>query len=390
MKAMSQRSRQEYLKRIWPRYQGGGRKHRQLILNEFCTNCEYDRKYAIKLLNRPLGGRQRPPGPEATYGEAELEVLAYLWRQTDYLCSKRLKAALPIWLPHYERHQGPLSPAVRERLAQVSPATIDRLLAPVRAKASPHGRCGTRPGTLLRTQIPIRAEEWNVNEPGYLEADTVAHCGGSLAGSFVWSITYTDIWSGWTESRAIWNKGFEGVLTQTRELEAILPFPILAFDCDNGGEFLNYHLVRYFQKRKRPVTFTRSRPYHKDDNAHVEQKNWMHVRQLFGYDRFENPELVKLMNDLYRQEWFWFRNFFCPSMKLIHKERIKSRWVKKYDEPATPYQRLLQWQGLNAEKRQALEKLYQQLDPIAVKAAIERKLKRIFTLVHPQRLKAVS
>lgn len=387
---MSQRSRQEYLKRIWPRYQRVGRKHRQLILNEFCTNCEYDRKYAIKLLNRPLGSRQRPPGPEATYGETELEVLAYLWRQTDYLCSKRLKAALPIWLPHYERHQGPLSPAVRERLAQVSPATIDRLLAPVRAKAVPHGRCGTRPGTLLRTQIPIRAEEWNVHEPGYLEADTVAHCGGSLAGSFVWSITYTDIWSGWTESRAIWNKGFEGVLTQTRELEATLPFPVLAFDCDNGGEFLNYHLVRYFQKRKRPVTFTRSRPYHKDDNAHVEQKNWMHVRQLFGYDRFENQELIKLMNDLYRQEWFWFRNFFCPSMKLIHKERIKSRWVKKYDEPATPYQRLLQWQGLNAEKRQALEKLYQQLDPIAVKAAIERKLKRIFTLVQPSKLKAAS
>ena len=387
---MSQRSRQEYLKRIWPRYQRVGRKHRQLILNEFCTNCEYDRKYAIKLLNRPLGGRQRPPGPEATYGEAELEVLAYLWRQTDYLCSKRLKAALPIWLPHYERHQGPLSPAVRERLRRISPATIDRLLAPVRAKAAPHGRCGTRPGTLLRTQIPIRAEEWNVHEPGYLEADTVAHCGGSLAGNFVWSITYTDIWTGWTESRAIWNKGFEGVLTQTRELEAVLPFPILAFDCDNGGELLNYHLVRYFQKRKRPVTFTRSRPYHKDDNAHVEQKNWMHVRQLFGYDRFENQELIKLMNDLYRQEWFWFRNFFCPSMKLIHKERIKSRWVKKYDEPATPYQRLLQWQGLNAEKRQALEKLYQQLDPIAVKAAIERKLKRIFALVHPQRLKAVS
>jgi len=387
---MSQRSRQEYLKRIWPRYQRVGRKHRQLILNEFCINCEYERKYAIKLLNRPLGGRQRPPGPEVTYGEAELEVLAYLWRQTDYLCSKRLKAALPIWLPHYERHQGPLNPAVRERLAQVSPATIDRLLASVRAKAAPHGRCGTRPGTLLRTQIPIRAEEWNVNEPGYLEADTVAHCGGSLAGSFVWSITYTDIWSGWTESRAIWNKGFEGVLTQTRELEAVLPFPILAFDCDNGGEFLNYHLVRYFQKRKRPVTFTRSRPYHKDDNAHVEQKNWMHVRQLFGYDRFENPELVKLMNDLYRQEWFWFRNFFCPSMKLIHKERIKSRWVKKYDEPATPYQRLLQWQGLNSEKRQALEKLYRQLDPIAVKAAIERKLKRIFALVHLNKLEAAS
>lgn len=236
--------------RIWPRYQRAGRKHKQLILNEFCINCEYERKYAIKLLNKPLGGRQRPPGPEATYGETEREVLAYLWRQTDYLCSKRLKAALPIWLPHYERHHGALSPDVRERLGRISAATIDRLLAPVRAKAAPHGRCGTRPGTLLRTQIPIRAEEWNVNEPGYLEADTVAHCGGSLAGNFVWSVTYTDIWTGWTESRAVWNKGFEGVLTQTRELEAVLPFPILAFDCDNGGEFLNYHIAAPAKKNE--------------------------------------------------------------------------------------------------------------------------------------------
>jgi len=387
---MSQRSRKEYITRIWPRYQRAGRKHKQLILNEFCINCEYERKYAIKLLNKPLGGRRRPPGPEPTYGEAELKVLADLWHQSGYLCSKLFKAALPIWLPHYERHKGSLSPEVRKRLGQISPATIDRLLAPVRAKAAPHGRCGTRPGTLLRTQIPIRAEAWNVNQPGYLEADTVAHCGQSLAGSFVWSMTCTDIMTGWTESRAVWNKGAEGVLTQIRDVEEVLPFSISGFDCDNGGEFLNHHLLRYFQERPRPVIFTRSRPYHKDDNAHVEQKNWMHVRQLFGYDRFENQELVNLMNDLYRQEWFWFKNFFCPSMKLRHKERIKSRWVKNYDKPTTPYQRLLQWHGLNTGKRQALKKLYQQLDPIAVKTAIERKLKRIFALVHPQRLKAVS
>ncbi len=387
---MSQPSRREYLKKIRPRYQRAGRKHKQLILNEFCLNCGYERKYAIKLLNKPITCRKSPPGPKATYGEAERKVLAYLWRQTDYLCSKRLKTALPIWLPHYERHKGPIDPDVLKRLTRISPATIDRLLKPIRAKLKRRQRCGTRPGTLLRTQIPIRAEAWNVFVPGYLEADTVAHCGGSLAGSFIWSITYTDIFTGWTESRAVWNKGAEGVVMQTKKLEATLPFPILGFDCDNGSEFLNYHLVRYFTDRKNPVCFTRSRPYHKDDNAHVEQKNWMHVRQLFGYERFEHPELLERMNDLYQQEWSWFQNFFCPSMKLIHKERIKSRWVRKHDEPITPYQRLLKWKELSIDKRQELEKTYEQLDPIAIKAKIESKLKRIFALVHKQPKKAVS
>jgi len=387
---MSQRSRKEYLERIWPRYQRAGWEHKRRILDEFCINGEYDRKYAIKLLNRPLGARQRPPGPMPMYGEAERQVLAYLWRQTDYLCSKRLKAALPLWLPHYERHQGSLSLEIRQRLLRISPATVDRLLAPIRAKHAPHGRCGTRPGTLLRTQIPIRAEEWNVKEPGFLEADTVAHCGQSLAGNFIWSITYTDIMTGWTESRAVWNKGAEGVLAQTREVEATLPFPVLGFDCDNGGEFLNYHLVGYFQKRNRPVAFTRSRPYHKNDNAHVEQKNWMHVRQLFGYDRFEDRSGLTLMNDLYTREWSWFHNFFCPSLKLCHKERIKSRWVKTYDQPTTPYQRLLQWPGLSEEKRKLLETLYRSLDPIALKATIEHKLKHFFAIMQQAKLKAAS
>lgn len=387
---MSQRSRKEYLERIWPRYQRAGREYKRRILDEFCVNAEYDRKHAIKLLNRPVSTRRQPPGPVPAYGEAERHVLAYLWRQTDYLCSKRLKAALPLWLPHYERHAGELLPELRQRLFQISPATIDRLLEPIRAKIAPRGRCGTRPGTLFRTQIPIRAEEWNVKEPGFLEADTVAHCGQSLAGSFVWSVTYTDIMTGWTESRAVWNKGAEGVLAQTRTVEAALPFPVLGFDCDNGGEFLNYHLLRYFQKRVRPVSFTRSRPYHKNDNAHVEQKNWTHVRQLFGYDRFEDPSGVSFMNDLYAKEWSWFHNFFCPSLKLARKERIKSRWVKTYEKPVTPYQRLLQWSGLREEKRKHLEELYQQLDPIALKTTIERKLKCFFTAMQQaKKLKAV-
>ena len=327
---MSQRSRREYLERVRPRYERAGRKYKKIILDEFCMNCGYERKYAIKLLNGSKEGRKRPPGPKARYGKAEQEVLERIWRQAEQICSKRLKVAIPLWLPHYENRYGPLSGELRSKLEKISPAMIDRLFAPLRT-GNLRGRGGTRPGTLLKTRIPIRTDSWDLTEVGFLEADTVAHCGNSMAGDFIWSITYTDIFSGWTVTRAVWNRGAEGVVSQTREVEAQLPFPIKGFDCDNGGEFLNWHLVNYFTERKAPVLFTRSRPYHKDDNAHVEQTNWTHVRQLLGYERFEAPELVEPINDLYRNQWSMLQNFFFPSMKLVSKERVKRRYVNKYD-----------------------------------------------------------
>jgi hypothetical protein len=156
---------------------------------------------------------------------------------------------------------------------------------------------------LLKTQIPIRTDNWDITRPGFLEADTVAHCGGRLEGDFIWSVTYCDILSGWTCNRAVWNKGAHGIVEATRSVEASLPFELLGFDTDNGSEFLNWHLLRYFQERKKAVGFTRSRPYKKNDNGHVEQKNWTHVRQLLGYERLEDPALVGAINDLYRECW---------------------------------------------------------------------------------------
>ena len=182
------------------------------------------------------------------------------------------------------------------------------------------GRCGTRPGTLLRSQIPIRTEHWDVSGPGFIEADTVAHCGQSMAGEFCWSITATDVHTQWTETRAVPNRGQAAVADAYRSGRSRLPFPILGFDTDNGGEFLNWHLVHYFGKRKTPVGFTRSRAYRKNDNARVEQKNWTHVRQLVGYGRLEGEAVAEQLDDLYRQEWSWFRNFFCPVMKHLRTE----------------------------------------------------------------------
>lgn len=265
----------------------------------------------------------------------------------------------------------------------MSAPTIDRLLKPNKVKFKRKGLCGTKPRSLLKNQIPIRTDNWNITKPGFCEADTVAHCGNSLSGDFAWSLTMTDIYSAWTENRATWGKGSQGVLEQIKDIEKRLPFKLLGFDCDNGSEFLNYHLIRYFSDRPkaRLVQFSRSRPYHKDDNAHVEQKNWAHVRQLFGYNRFDKKPMVELMNDLYRNEYSLLQNYFCPAMKLVSKERINSKYRKKYDIPKTPYQRLLASNHIPLETKQKLSIIYNSLNPFVLRRNIEIKLKNIFKLI---------
>ena len=271
---MKTESRQERLARLRNWYARRDQDGKGRLLDEVCEDYGYSRKHAIKLLRAvPIARRTPPRGARCRY-EPIQEVVERIWGVAEQLCGKRLVAALPLWLPHYHRHFGALLPTQRRLLKEVSAATLDRLLAECRSR-HPHGLSGTRPGTLLRRQIPIPGEVWDEERPGFLEADSVAHCGSSLAGSFIWSLTYTDIATTWTEGRAVGNKGWEGVLEQTRQVEGALPFPLLGFDFDNGGEWLNWHLIHYLQHRSQPVRVTRSRPYHKDDNAHVEQKNWM-------------------------------------------------------------------------------------------------------------------
>ncbi|MCP5128420.1 MAG: integrase [Pseudomonadales bacterium] len=377
---MGKNERQAYLKAIRPRYRKAHRRAKAAILNEFCAVCGYHRKYAIRLLNQPRrGGTPGRGGRPATYAsEALRTALKRIWFATDQMCSKKLKAALPLWLPGYEAVHQPLAADTRAQLLAMSPATIDRLLRPIRARRGRKGLCGTRPGSLLKNQIPIRTEHWDVTQPGFMEADTVAHCGNSLAGDFAWSLTLTDILTGWTEIRATWNKGAVGVCNQIKAIEAALPFDLRGFDCDNGSEFLNYHLQRYFSNRPREVAFTRSRPYRKNDNAHVEQKNWTHVRQLFGYDRIDDVSLIPLMNDLYAHEWSLYQNHFCPAMKLVEKQRVNARYRKKYDVPKTPYQRLLGSDHLTDEMKGRLRDVHGTLNPFILKQAIETKLRRIF------------
>ena len=380
MSKKCRQSKREYLLAIWERYQRVGRRFKSKILDEFCAVCGYTRKYAIGLLSRKPRRRQCKPGPRRRYDGQVLEPLKVIWLAAEQMCSKRLKAALPLWLPFYEQEHGPLVEAVRKKLLQISAASIDRLLKKERARYRGKGLCGTRPGGLLKHQIPIRTDNDDVDRPGFLEADTVAHCGNSLAGDFIWSITFTDIFCQWTENRATWNKGAQGVLGQVKDVEANLPFELLGFDVDNGSEFLCFHLWRYLLDRPRPVPLTRSRPYRKNDQAHVEQKNWTHVRQLLGYQRLEQPQLVPLINELYRT-WGLLHNFFCPNLKLLSKTRKGAKTIRKYSPPQTPYQRLLESKHLSQEQKKKLQNRFQQLNPLQLKREIEQKLKLVLNKI---------
>lgn len=280
---MSRKSKHEYLVSIWGRYQRVGRPFKSKILDEFCAVCGYSRKYAIALLNRQPRARRHKPGPKRKYDAAVLEPLKAIWLLSEQMCSKRLKVALPIWLPFYEQAHGPPEPATRKKLLRISPASMDRLLKKARARYPRKGLSGTRSGPeALKRRIPIRTDNWDLDQPGFWEADSVAHCGDSMAGEFAWSLTFTDLFSQWTENRAVWNKSAVEVVDRARDVEQKLPFALKGFDVDNGSEFLTWHLWRYFLDRPAPVDLRRRRPHKKNDQAHVEQKNFTHVRQLLG------------------------------------------------------------------------------------------------------------
>ena len=375
---MSQTTREELLPRLRQRYGIRNREGKGRMLDKFCEQWQCDRKHAIKLLSGKVGwggqlGVKR--GAPARYGPDVVKVLEEIWRVGEQACGKRLKSMLPLWLPHYEAEYGKLGSKLRAQVLKISAAQIDRLLAPRKVRA--RGLSGTKPGSLLKTQIPIRTDNFDITRPGFLEADTVAHCGGSLSGDFIWSITYTDICTGWTSNRAIWNKGSAGVIAATQAVEQNLPFELLGFDCDNGSEFLNWHLVRYFQERPQPVSFTRSRPYKKNDNAHVEQKNWSHVRQLLGYERLDDPRLCKDIDTLYCEVWEPLNNYFMPNAKLIEKTRHGAKIKKRHDKPMTPCDRLLQSEHISDGVKKKLRQTRKALNPFTLAKELEKSLNRI-------------
>lgn len=378
--------RRAYLDTIRLRYKNAPKKTKTAILSEFCVNCGYSRKYAIRILNGRIQPRVNKSGPKPIYNTPVIQHVVALWEMMGRMCSKKMKAALPLWISYYEGVDEPM----RRLLLAISPSSIDRLLKSYRCRPKGKGLSGTRP-SLFRHTIPIKLLDSEVKQPGYIEADTVAHCGNSIEGAYAHSLTLTDLQSGWTENRAVWTKESEGITNRIALIERELPFAVLGFACDNGTEFLNERLYEHWTKRDIPVDFVRRRPYKKNDSAHVEQKNYTHVRELFGYERFDHGELVPLMNEIYQKYWNPLWNYFTPVMKLKSKERVGAKIVKKYDEPQTPYQRLLASQDLSQGHKDQLKQRMGGLNPFHLKKQLDIKLKIFFDLVdHFKRLDSIN
>jgi hypothetical protein len=389
---MSKTSKREYVATIRQVYRLASKATKGNLLSDLRRICGYNRKYAIRLMHAQSASTVAPTksraGRKPRYQHpGVLDFLKKLWIASNLACSKRLKAMIPLWLPH--DHSG-LSQELQTLLQQISASTIDRLLAPLRHKYTKRGLATTKPGSLLKKHIPINTGQWDERRPGFLEADTVAHCGTSMAGMFVFTLNCVDLATSWSEQRALWGKGEQGVLTALQSIEQTLPFVLRGFDCDNGGEFLNWTILKHFQHRKRPVHYTRSREYQKNDNAHVEEKNWTLIRQYLGYDRFEDQRMVALLNDLYTNEWRLLLNFFLPSSKLISKKRLKSKIVKHLDAPLTPYQRLLTANVLSVSKKKKLDELFKNLNPFELQKTMSKKINRIVSLATPAQFTTIK
>ncbi len=376
-----------YINQIRTRYLSADKVSKSRILDEYCNICGYTRKHAIRAIN--AAGQSKGPnkGPKPKYpAEQMLEPLERIWLMAERPCSKQLKLIMDDCIGAYQAKYGMLDSEVVNKLFTISSATIDRLLRKSKYKGLRKGISGTTIGTLLKAFIDVSDNQWDNKRPGYIEADTVAMCGDSIQGQFIWCLNMTDVASGWTEVRACWGKSSEAVLDKMREVEGDLPIPMLGFDCDNGSEFLNYKILEYLQKRKHPVQFTRSRPYRKNDNAHIEQKNYTHVRKILGYERYDVPEVTPLVNKLMK-DYSMFKNFVIPCSKTIEKVRVGSRIKRKMDEPKTPYKRLLAAETVDILTKRKLTEKYQTINPFDLKEDIDKQLLTILKIIKAAKAK---
>jgi len=364
------------------KYRRASRSGKTKILNEFCELAGYHRKYAIALLKQVEGRPPRPRPPrERTYDDDVVQILVKIWEAASYPWSVRLKALLPLWLPWAKQHLS-ITSSQPAQLLQMSPSTMDRALRRYRDTLLRRNYGRTKPGTLLKHHFKVRTDNWDIDEAGFGEIDLVAHCGNLAYGEFINSLNFSDIATTWTETRAVLGKGQRPVCAAIEEIASALPFVLKGLDSDNGSEFINMHLLRYCKERG--IQLTRGRPYKKNDNAHIEQKNWTHVRKLLGWQRYDTAGVLEAMNDLYRNELRWWMNYFQPTVKLLHKERIGSKVKRVYDAPKTPLDRVLELPKITKAVKAALLRDRKGLDPFVLAAQIDLKLRAIAALANTE------
>lgn len=379
---MSLKSKNELVEVVQPRYLKANKFEKQKILDEFTSATGYHRKHAIRVLKNKEQVQNRLTRKTKTYkslyrGDV-VQALEQIWEIYGHICSKRLQPFLPEAIRVLERCQEiHLSQATKELLLKISSASIDRCLRSIRLQ-TPHGLSTTKPGSRLKNLIPVRTfTEWNAEQPGFLEIDLVAHCGNTTEGQFLCTLTCTDLCTGWTEVTGLLHRSQEAVSAALCRVRQRLPFPLLGIDSDNGGEFINDLLYRYCLDEK--ITFTRSRPYQKNDQAHVEQKNWSVVRHTVGYDRWETQEELLLLENIY-DDLRLYINFFQPSLKLIAKERISNKTIKRYDTAKTPYQRVLDRKDISLQAKARLAHLYVQLNPAELRRRIDQTIAQLWKI----------
>lgn len=368
------------------RYHHGGKKEKGDILGEICRLLSCHRKHATRLMRQRKQGASSKPGKrgrKSKYDTPEfLSALHKVRRVMEFRNAEVIKENMAEWLPFIERHYGGFRDDIKALLRQISAATMKRYFRRMREQ-SQHGLSTTRPATTLRTEIPICTESfWNETVPGKMAADTVAHCGNSTEGQYINSLDMVCPVTHWTAQRATWGKGSSGILEETKDIEKSLPFRMIGLHVDNGSEFLNHAYIRHFlnEPLRTRFSFTRSRAYRKNDNCHVEQKNWSVVRRYFGYDRLDIQELVPMMNDLYKNELYLYLNHFCRTFKLDKKIAIKSRYRRVYGRPQTPYERVLASPYVEQYIKNRLMVEHSQLDPVLLRIKIERKLGKMVGL----------
>lgn len=367
----------EYLTSLKKRFKKARKKEKMVILDEFVKTAKYDRKYAAKLLRGAyIYAKGEIHRQHRTYTKEDADTLERVCELLGWVCSKRMKSSLKLAVDELiKAGKLQLSKVDRSRIVQMSPATMDRLMKKYKKRPKIKGRSYTKPGTLLKSQIPIRTfSEWNENKVGFEEIDLVGHDGGLAKGDFAWTLNFVDVKSAWTEQTAVFNKAQVHVFAGIERIRGRLPFPLLGIDSDSGSEFINDQLYRYCIAEK--ITFTRGRPGKKNDNPYVEQKNDSVIRNWVGYGRFDTQAQVDVLNELYELLRL-YTNFFLPVMKLKKKIRNGSKIIKIHDRATTPYKRILRTWDVSKKIKDKLRAEYITLSLVDLKEKIDVVLKRL-------------